>query len=163
MLDFLFKLFKSSGKTKKDGKVAVFSSFDVAKPTELPEYQTEGSVGVDLRAVITEPVTLYPFFRRIISTGLTVKIEKGYEGQVRSRSGLAANSGVIVLNSPGTIDSDYEGEIKVILYNSDPNKPFTVNPGDRIAQMVFNPVAFADVVVNKKERGEGGLGSTGKN
>ena len=143
--------------------VAVFSQVEGAENVEIPVYQTSGSSGIDLRANIKEPITAYPFFRRIIPTGLKVSIREGYEGQIRSRSGLAANSGVIVLNSPGTIDSDYEGELMVILYNTDHNVPFTIQPGDRIAQIVFCPVAYASVDTVLKERGAGGLGSTGSN
>lgn len=142
--------------------VASFSQFNENEKVGIPVYQTKGAVGVDLKANITEPLVLYPFFRRIIPTGLKVNIKEGYEGQVRPRSGLAANNGITVLNAPGTIDSDYEGEIKVILYNSDHAATFTVYPGDRIAQMVFVPVAYADSKIVNKDRGDGGLGSTGK-
>ena len=142
--------------------VAKFSPFNEGQVVELPQYQTAGSVGVDLKANITEPVVLYPFFRRVIPTGLKVTIKEGYEGQVRPRSGLAANNGITVLNAPGTIDSDFSGHIQVILYNSDHAQTFTVNPGDRIAQMVFAPVAYADCEKVAKKRGIFGFGSTGK-
>ena len=157
--------FSSFGEERLELKDVVLDENEELEPNylnlELPKYQTAGSVGLDLKAFITEPVILYPFFRRVIPTGLKVAIKEGYEGQVRSRSGLAANNGIIVLNSPGTIDSDYDGEIKVILYNTDHFNTYTVNPGDRIGQMVFCPVAYAAGEKVAKKRGQGGFGSTG--
>ena len=141
--------------------VATFTPFEDGREVELPKYQTSGSVGLDLKADIPESIILYPFFRKTIPTGLKVEIKEGFEGQVRSRSGLAANHGIVVLNAPGTIDSDYRGEVKVILYNTDHFNAFTVNPGDRIAQMVICPVAYAAGEKGTKKRGEGGFGHTG--
>ncbi len=131
---------------------------------KLPQYETEYSAGMDLRAFLDEPVILKPLERKIIPTGLYISIPKGFEAQVRPRSGLSIKQGITVLNSPGTIDADYRGEIGVILINLS-NKDFTINNGDRIAQMIFakherinwNIVETLD----KTERGEGGFGSTG--
>ena len=129
-----------------------------------PEYATEGAAGVDLKANISEPLILKPLERALIPTGIYMAIPRGYEGQVRPRSGLAAKKGITVLNTPGTIDSDYRGEIKVILVNLSA-EPFTVEPGERIAQMVFARCEQASFeVVNSLDetaRGEGGFGSTG--
>lgn len=133
-------------------------------PWALPAYATSQSAGVDLRANLTESVTLGPLERAMIPTGLYMAIPAGYEGQVRPRSGLAAKHGLSVLNSPGTIDADYRGEIKVILVNLS-NEAFTIEPGERVAQMVFarhetaqwEPVETLD----ETERGAGGFGSTG--
>ena len=133
-------------------------------PWDLPAYATPQSAGVDLRANITDPVTLAPLERTMIPTGLYMQIPAGYEGQVRPRSGFAAKHGLTVLNSPGTIDADYRGEIRVILVNLS-NEPFTIEAGERVAQMVFarhetaqwEPVETLD----ESERGTGGFGSTG--
>lgn len=131
----------------------------------LPEYQTPLSAGLDIRANITESVTISPLERAMIPTGLFVELPEGYEMQIRPRSGLAAKHGITVLNSPGTIDADYRGEIKVILVNLS-NKPFTIEGGERIAQMVVarhEQVEWESVeVLNESERGAGGFGSTGK-
>ena len=130
----------------------------------LPAYATDASAGMDLLAFIDEPVTLKPFERVLIPTGVHVGIPEGYEAEIRPRSGLAYKFGVTLLNTPGTIDSDYRGEIKVLLINLG-NSPFTVQKGDRIAQMVFKSVIQASWVVVEKlpdtSRGEGGFGSTG--
>lgn len=130
----------------------------------VPEYATKQSAGVDLKANIDEPVVIGPLQRAVIPTGLSVALPEGTEAQVRPRSGLAAKHGVTVLNSPGTIDADYRGEIKVILVNLS-DMPFTVNPGERIAQMViarYERVTWNEVVsLDVTERGEGGFGSTG--
>ncbi len=130
----------------------------------VPEYATKQSAGVDLKANIDEPVVIGPLQRVVIPTGLSVALPEGTEAQVRPRSGLAAKHGVTVLNSPGTIDADYRGEIKVILVNLS-DMPFTVNPGERIAQMViarYERVTWNEVVsLDVTERGEGGFGSTG--
>ena len=132
---------------------------------ELPSYKTEGSSGMDLRAFTDKPVKINPYTSVLISTGLSVAIPKDVEIQIRPRSGLAINSNISVLNTPGTIDSDYRGEIKVILFNHS-NKEFIVNNNDRIAQMVLVPVLKVDFdeVNNLPEsvRGSGGFGSTGK-
>lgn len=132
-----------------------------------PSYKTEGSAGVDLRADIGDeyPIVIRPNQKALIHTGLYMAIPEGYEGQVRPRSGLAINNGITVLNTPGTIDSDYRGEICVILKNTSQTDSFEVNNGDRIAQMVFKQVeraVFAEVKeLDETERGDGGFGHTG--
>lgn len=131
----------------------------------LPEYATPLSAGLDLKANITEPLTLDPLERVLVPTGLFIALPEGTEAQVRPRSGLAAKHGITVLNSPGTIDADYRGEIKVILVNLS-NEPFVINPGERIAQMVVARFERAQWVavqeLDTTERGEGGFGSTGR-
>lgn len=143
-----------------------FVPLEHAQGLPLPAYETRGSAGLDLRAAIPEDETLFvnPGAIVIVPTGVTVALPAGLELQVRPRSGLAAKNGVTVLNSPGTVDSDYRGEIKVILINHG-SEPFAVNRGDRIAQAVFAPyvrIRF-DVVaeLDQTERGTGGFGSTG--
>ena len=130
-----------------------------------PAYATDKSAGMDLKANITESVTLGPLERAMIPTGLFIALPDGTEAQVRPRSGLAAKFGISVLNSPGTIDADYRGEIKVILVNLS-NEPFVVNPGERIAQLVvarYEKVEWDEVeVLDDTERGAGGFGSTGR-
>jgi dUTP pyrophosphatase len=130
----------------------------------LPAYATPLSAGVDLRAALEAPVELKPLERALVPTGLYMQIPAGYEGQVRPRSGLAAKHGITVLNTPGTIDADYRGEIKVILVNLS-NVPFTIVPGERIAQMVFARCEQARLEealsLDETERGAGGFGSTG--
>lgn len=130
----------------------------------LPAYETLHAAGMDLRANISETITLEPGQRKLIPTGLFVAIPVGYEAQVRPRSGLAFKHGITVLNSPGTIDSDYRGEIKVLLIHHG-DVPFPVQPGERIAQMVVarhESVVWEPVVeLESTERGEGGYGSTG--
>lgn len=130
-----------------------------------PAYATELSAGMDLKADITGPVVLAPLGRAIVPTGLSVALPAGYEAQVRPRSGLAAKHGVTVLNTPGTIDADYRGEIKVILVNLS-EEPFTVNPGERIAQMVIarhEQIVWEETdTLDETGRGEGGFGSTGR-
>lgn len=131
----------------------------------LPEYATPLSAGLDLKANITEPLTLEPLERVLVPTGLFIALPEGSEAQVRPRSGLAAKHGITVLNSPGTIDADYRGEIKVILVNLS-KEPFVINPGERIAQMVVARFERAQWVavqeLDSTERGEGGFGSTGR-
>ena len=131
----------------------------------LPSYETIASAGMDLRAHIVNAIVLKPLERKIIPTGLFMELPVGYEAQVRPRSGLAAKHGVSVLNSPGTIDADYRGEIGVILVNLS-NDIFTINNGDRVAQMVIAKHERAEwnEVINLSEtsRGEGGFGSTGR-
>lgn len=131
----------------------------------VPAYATEQSAGMDLKADITEPVELAPLQRAMIPTGLSIALPQGTEAQVRPRSGLAAKYGVTVLNSPGTIDADYRGEIRVILVNLS-DRPFTVNPGERIAQLVmakYESVTWDEVeILDETARGEGGFGSTGR-
>jgi dUTP pyrophosphatase len=126
---------------------------------------TAWSAGMDLKANITEPITLGPLERALVPTGLFIALPDGTEAQVRPRSGLAAKFGISVLNSPGTIDADYRGEVKVILVNLS-NDPFVINPGERIAQMVvarYEKVEWDEVeVLDETERGEGGFGSTGR-
>lgn len=131
----------------------------------LPQYATPLSAGVDLRANIEAPVTLAPMERRLIPTGLRIALPAGYEAQVRPRSGLALKHGITLLNTPGTIDADYRGEIGVIMANLSA-EPFTVNDGDRIAQLVVARHEVAEWVeleeLGATERGEGGFGHSGK-
>ncbi|WNW01188.1 dUTP diphosphatase [Tenacibaculum sp. HL-MS23] len=131
---------------------------------QTPAYETEGSAGMDLRANLNEPVVLKPLERAIIKTGLFIALPNGFEAQVRPRSGLAAKKGITVLNSPGTVDADYRGEIGVILVNLS-NEDFIVNDGERIAQLVIakhERVNWQEVtILNETERGAGGFGSTG--
>lgn len=130
-----------------------------------PSYATEMSAGMDLKANIQEPLVLGPLCREMIPTGIYIALPEGYEAQVRPRSGLAAKHGITVLNTPGTVDADYRGEIKVILVNLS-DTPFTINPGERIAQMVIARYEHAEweeaVSLDETLRGEGGFGSTGK-
>lgn len=130
-----------------------------------PAYATELSAGMDLKADIQEPMILTPLKRAMIPTGLSIALPAGFEAQVRPRSGLAAKYGITVLNTPGTIDADYRGEIKVILVNIS-DEAFTINPGERIAQMVIarhEHVEWEEVeALDETSRGEGGFGSTGR-
>ncbi len=130
----------------------------------LPSYETKGSAGLDLRANIDKPIVLQPLDRALIPTGLFMELPVGYEAQIRPRSGLALKKGITVLNSPGTVDSDYRGEIGVILINLS-SVDFTINPGDRIAQMVIAKHEQAEWVevdgLSSTERGEGGYGHSG--
>ncbi len=132
---------------------------------ELPEYATGQSAGMDLRANIDTPITLKPLQRCLVPTGLYIVLPDGYEAQVRPRSGLALKFGVTVLNSPGTIDADYRGEIRVIMVNLS-SEDFVVNDGDRIAQMVvarYEQIEWSDVdVLDETERGDGGFGHSGR-
>ena len=131
---------------------------------KTPNYETEGAAGMDLRANINEPILLKPLERAIISTGLFISLPIGFEAQVRPRSGLAAKKGITVLNSPGTVDADYRGEIGVILVNLS-NSNFTINDGERIAQLVIakhERVLWKEVeILSETERGSSGFGSTG--
>ena len=131
---------------------------------EIPNYETQGSAGMDLRANINVSITLKPLERVIVKTGLFIALPIGTEAQVRPRSGLAAKKGITVLNSPGTIDADYRGEIGVILVNIS-NVDFVINDGERIAQLVIakhERVEWEEVsILSETERGEGGFGSTG--
>lgn len=133
---------------------------------ELPAYETMASAGLDLRAFLPGKIVMQPFERVLVKTGLFLEIPVGYEAQVRPRSGLALKSGITVLNSPGTIDADYRGEIGVILINLS-QETFEIQSGDRIAQMVFAKVEQAEwnqaQTLSETDRGEGGFGSTGKN
>ena len=133
----------------------------------LPAYETDGAAGMDLRAAVddTAPVTLAPGHRVMIPTGLTIALPSGHEAQIRPRSGLAAKHGITCLNSPGTVDADYRGEMKVILINLG-QEPFVIKRGERIAQMVIAPVTRASLVqvetLDETVRGAGGFGSTGR-
>jgi len=131
---------------------------------EMPEYKTEGSSGIDLRCNSETPIELIPLERKLIPTGIFMEIPVGYEAQVRARSGLAIKHGISLANGIGTIDSDYRGEIKVILINLS-KENFEINPGDRIAQVVFQKIEKAKLIkvegINKTERGTGGFGHTG--
>ena len=131
---------------------------------QTPSYETAASAGMDLRANLSELISLKPLERAIIKTGLYIALPMGYEAQIRPRSGLAAKHGITVLNAPGTIDADYRGEIGVILVNLS-NDEFTIKDGDRVAQMViakFEHTKWEEVnVLNETSRGEGGFGSTG--
>lgn len=131
----------------------------------LPAYATASSSGLDLAAYLEEPVILEPFARALIPTGIHIAIPEGFEAEIRPRSGIAHKFGVTVLNTPGTIDSDYRGEVKVLLVNFG-NQPFRVNNGDRIAQMIFKNVVTIDWKMVEElpdtTRGNGGFGSTGR-
>ena len=133
---------------------------------KLPEYKTYGASGMDIIAFIKKPISLKPKMSSIIPTGLSVAFSKDYEIQIRPRSGLAAKNNISILNTPGTIDSDYRGEIKVIVYNHG-KEEFIINNGDRIAQMILSPVLKIVLEETNDDlpetiRGEGGFGSTGK-
>jgi dUTP pyrophosphatase len=131
----------------------------------LPQYATEGSSGMDIRAALDIPLTLSPLQRALVPTGLFVEIPTGYEIQVRPRSGLAIKYGITCLNTPGTIDSDYRGEIKIILINLSSEEQ-VINPGDRVAQMIVQKVEKAEFeqveILNETVRADGGFGHTGK-
>ena len=135
------------------------------KGVELPKYETKGSAGMDVRANIKEPITLKSLERILIPTGLKVAIPEGYEIQVRPRSGLAIKHGITMLNTPGTVDSDYRGELKVIVVNLS-NEAYTIEPNERIGQFVLNKIEQIEFIEVKElestERGEGGFGHTGK-
>ncbi len=136
-----------------------------AEGLPLPAYQSDGAAGLDLLAAVETPLTLPPLGRALVPTGLALALPEGYEAQVRPRSGLAAKHGVTVLNSPGTVDADYRGEVKVILVNLS-DTPFAIARGERIAQMVIAPVTRARLVeateLDDTARGAGGFGSTGR-
>ncbi|MEP7236858.1 MAG: dUTP diphosphatase [Ferruginibacter sp.] len=130
----------------------------------LPAYATAGSAGMDIRANLTETITLLPLERKLISTGLFIELPEGYEAQIRPRSGMAIKQGITCLNSPGTVDADYRGELKVILINLSKEMQF-INHGDRIAQMIIAKTEKAGLILveqlNESVRGEGGFGHTG--
>lgn len=130
----------------------------------LPSYESEYAAGMDVRAALTEPIILQPGARKLIPTGLKMAIPKGYEVQIRPRSGLAYRNGITMLNTPGTIDADYRGELKVLAVNLG-EEAFEITHGDRLAQMIVAPVIQAEVEeveeLSETERGEGGFGSTG--
>jgi dUTP pyrophosphatase len=146
-----------------DLRIAVARSGSVAVP--LPRYQTDGAAGMDLHAALTVAIVVPPLGRVKVPTGLVFAIPPSFEGQVRPRSGLAARSGLTILNAPGTIDSDFRGEVQVLLVNLS-DAPVTIEPLERIAQLVITPVARAELVLvaslTSTTRGAGGLGSTGK-
>lgn len=131
----------------------------------LPEYETKSSAGMDICANLEEPIMLKPLERKLVPTGIFIELPEGYEAQIRPRSGLAWKEGITILNSPGTIDADYRGEIKVILVNLS-HEMVQINDGDRICQMVVQPVEQAEWIrveeLTETERGEGGFGHTGK-
>jgi dUTP pyrophosphatase len=131
----------------------------------LPRYQSEDAAGIDLLAVLDEPLRLEPFARAAVPTGIAVEIPAGFEGQVRPRSGRALEEGLTLVNSPGTIDADYRGELKVLLINLG-QQPVTINPQDRIAQLIIAPVARARLIevdqLGITPRGPGGFGHTGR-
>jgi dUTP pyrophosphatase len=133
---------------------------------KLPVYATEGSSGMDLRAAILKPISLPPFERNLVPTGLFIELPEGYEAQVRPRSGMAVKQGITCLNSPGTIDSDFRGEIMALLVNFS-NEDQIINPGDRIAQLVLQQVEKIEwkevTILNESVRNKDGFGSTGKN
>ncbi|OHE67472.1 MAG: deoxyuridine 5'-triphosphate nucleotidohydrolase [Treponema sp. GWB1_62_6] len=137
----------------------------LSEAARLPEYASAGAAGADLFALVPDGIVLEPGMRATVPTGLALAIPQGYEAQVRPRSGLAAKHGVTVLNAPGTIDSDYRGELKILLVNLG-DQPFEIRDGDRIAQLVVAPVSRARFVVGPElggtERGSGGFGSTGR-
>lgn len=142
----------------------LFKKLPHAADLPLPSYESEFAAGMDIRAALDEPIILEPGQRKLIPTGLQMALSKGYEAQIRPRSGLAYRNGITMLNTPGTIDADYRGEIKVLAVNLG-DEPFVINHGDRIAQMVIAPVTQATVKevddLTETERGEGGFGSTG--
>ena len=131
----------------------------------LPAYETFASAGMDIKAYLPEPICIAPLERALIATGLFIELPIGYEAQIRPRSGLAIKSGITVLNTPGTIDADYRGEIKIILINLS-KEEFTINNGDRIAQMIISKHEQAEwepvEILSDTQRGEGGFGHTGK-
>jgi dUTP pyrophosphatase len=132
----------------------------------LPDYATKGASGMDIRAHLVQAIELQPMERRLIPTGLFIELPEGFEAQIRPRSGMAIRQGITCLNTPGTIDSDYRGEIKIVLINLSTEKQ-VIQPGDRIAQMVVQKVESVRwmqvELLNETERSEGGFGSTGKN
>ncbi len=143
-------------------KVKIINKSD----NQLPAYETASSAGMDLRAYLPEgPIVLKPMQRTLVPTGLFMEIPEGYEGQVRPRSGLAIKNGITVLNTPGTIDADYRGEVKIILINLS-DTDFTINSGERVAQIVFAKCEQMEVInvetLSETERGAGGFGHTGK-
>lgn len=146
-------------------KIKIKRISDEFSDIQLPHHATEGSAGIDIRAAVNSPITLKPGLIELVPTNLSVEIPHGYEIQIRPRSGLAAKHGIGILNSPGTIDSDYRGEIKVILFNFS-KQPFVIERGERIAQMIVSKVYRAEIVetdsLAETDRGDGGFGHTGK-
>lgn len=146
------------------GLTLYFKKLEHASDLDLPDYSSEQASGMDLRAALGEPIRLEPGSRALIPTGLQMALPIGYEAQIRPRSGLAWRNGITMLNTPGTIDSDYRGEVKVLAVNHG-DETFIIRHGDRIAQMVIAPVLQAQIretdQLPETERGEGGFGSTG--
>jgi len=155
---------KQSPRAGEEVEVRLLFVDEAARARGAPEYQTAGSAGLDLRANVDEPLTLQPGERALIPTGLALAVPPGYEGQVRPRSGLAWRHGLTCLNSPGTIDSDYRGEIKLIVANLG-SEPYRVSPGERLAQLIIAPVTRARLVevdsLDGTARSKGGFGHTG--
>lgn len=141
-----------------------FKKLPHARDLPLPSYESKYAAGMDIRAALEEPVELRPSERTLIPTGLKMALPEGYEAQIRPRSGLAYRNGITMLNTPGTIDADYRGEVKVLAVNLGEDS-FTINHGDRVAQMVIAPVTQANVQevesLSETERADGGFGSTG--
>lgn len=141
-----------------------FKKLPHAGDLPLPSYESKYAAGMDLRAALEEPIELAPNERRLVPTGLQMALPEGYEAQVRPRSGLAYRNGITMLNTPGTIDADYRGEVKVLAVNLG-DEPFEIHHGDRVAQMVIAPVTQAEVEevdnLSETERADGGFGSTG--
>ena len=150
---------------KTMGKISV-KILKLDEKVNTPCYQTDGASGMDLCAFISEPITLKPLERKLIPTGFKMELPKGYEAQVRPRSGMSIKHGITLINCVGTIDEDYRGEVCIPIVNIS-NEEFTISNGDRIAQMVIAPVTKANIIVSTElsatVRGEGGFGSTGKN
>ena len=148
-----------------DQPVVYFKKLAVAEDLPLPSYESAHAAGMDIRAALSEPVQLKPGLRALIPTGLQMALQEGYEAQIRPRSGLAYKHGITLLNTPGTIDADYRGELKVLMVNLGEDA-FQIDHGDRIAQMIIAPVSRADIQeverLPESQRGEGGFGSTGK-
>lgn len=142
----------------------LFKKYNHGLPVTIPEYKTGGSAGLDLCSSSAEKIILKPFESKLIPTNLIIEIPEGYEGQIRPRSGLALKSSITVLNSPGTVDSDYRGEVKVLLINLG-KENFEINFGDRIAQLIiakYEKISLVEsVLISETDRGEGGYGSTG--
>jgi dUTP pyrophosphatase len=151
-------------KYKKIGGICMKLKIVNKSNFKLPEYKTLDSAGMDLQAFLANSVTLKSLERTLISTGLFIEIPKGYEGQIRARSGLAIKHGIGLVNGIGTIDSDYRGELKIAIVNIS-NEPFTINNGERVAQLVINKYERVNLVevetIDETERGTGGFGSTG--
>ncbi|WP_421774315.1 dUTP diphosphatase [Gracilimonas sp.] len=145
-------------------KQVLIKKLDHAKDLPLPNYESVAAAGMDVRAAVESPIVIKPGGRSLIPTGLQMALPEGYEAQIRPRSGLAIRNGITMLNSPGTIDADYRGEVKVIAINHG-EEEFVVNHGDRIAQMVIAPVTQLPLLevdeLDETDRGEGGFGSTG--
>lgn len=141
-----------------------FKKLPHAEDLPLPSYESRFAAGMDIRAALEQPVKLLPNARKLIPTGLKMAMPEGYEAQIRPRSGLAYRNGITMLNTPGTIDADYRGEVKVLAVNLG-EEPFVINHGDRVAQMVIAPVTQANVEevedLSETERADGGFGSTG--